>query len=254
MLIKEGDLVLLWFDEKRRWVVKVERGKRFGSDKGFIRAEQLIGREYGESIETSKGWRVFLLRPTLSDILEEFKRKTQVIYPKDIGYMIVRLGIKPGMKVLEAGTGSGYVTASLSWLGARVYSFEIKKEHLKVSIRNLERFGLKKNVIYIYDDVGRAPEVLGERIIDAAIIDLANPWEKVESVARVLKGGAPAAFFLPTYNQLERLKESIKPFFTPIETYELMLRRVKVEKGATRPEQIMIGFTGFIVITRKKRM
>ena len=253
-MIKEGDLVLLWFDERRRWVVKVERGKRFESDRGVIQLDQVIGKEYGESVETSKGWKAFLLRPTLSDILEEFKRRTQVIYPKDIGYMILRLGVRPGVKVLEAGTGSGYVTASLSWLGARVYSFEIRKEHLITSIKNLERFGLRRNVVYIYDDVERAPEILGEGTMDIAIIDLANPWEKVKSVAKVLKGGAPAAFFLPTYNQLERLKESLKPYFTPMETYEIMLRKIKVERGATRPEQMMIGFTGFIVITRKKRM
>ena len=181
MLIKEGELVLLWFDERRRWVVKVERGKRFESDRGVIQLDQVIGKEYGESVETSKGWKAFLLRPTLSDILEEFKRRTQVIYPKDIGYMILRLGVRPGVKVLEAGTGSGYVTASLSWLGARVYSFEIRKEHLITSIKNLERFGLRRNVVYIYDDVERAPEILGEGTMDIAIIDLANPWEKVKS-------------------------------------------------------------------------
>ncbi len=252
-MIKEGDLVLLWFDEKRKWVVRVERGRRFESDRGVLMLDDVIGKEYGESVLTSKGWKVFLLRPTLTDLLEEFRRRTQVIYPKDIGYIIMRLGIRPGMKVLEAGTGSGFVTASLSWFGARVYSFEIRKEHLRTSMKNLERFGLRKNVIYIYDDVTNAPEVLGERSVDAAIIDLADPWEKVESVARTLRGGSPAAFFLPTYNQLEKLKESLKPYFTPMEVYELMMRKIKVERGATRPEQIMIGFTGFIVITRKKR-
>jgi len=34
------------------------------------------------------------------------------MYSKDIGYILIRMGIGPGIKVIEAGTGSGALTTA----------------------------------------------------------------------------------------------------------------------------------------------
>ena len=250
-MIREGDLVLIWIDRRRKKVVKVERGKTFGSDMGVLKLDEVIGKEYGESVRLSTGVEAFLLKPTLEDVLYSFKRRTQVIYPKDIGIMLVKLGIRPGMKVLEGGTGSGFVTASLAWLGAKVYTFEKRKEHLSIALRNLRWSNLIDKVIAVRGSIGEAPKVYGKGYFDAAVIDLGDPWRVVDSVWEALKPGSPVAFWLPTFDQLEKLKEALEGKFLWQESLELWERRIKVEKGATRPEQLGISFTGFWAFARR---
>ena len=250
-MIREGDLVLIWIDRRRKRVVKAERGKTFGSDLGVLRLDEVIGKEYGDPVRLSTGAKAYLLKPTLEDVLYSFKRRTQVIYPKDIGMMLVKLGIRPGMKVLEGGSGSGFVTASLAWLGAKVYTFEKRREHLSVALRNLRWANLIDRVIAVKGGIEEAPEVYGEGYFDAAVIDMGDPWRVVDHVWKALKPGSPAAFWLPTFNQLEKLKATLEGKFLWQESLELWERRVKVEEGATRPEQLGVSFTGFWAFARR---
>jgi len=249
-LIREGDWVLVYIDRKRKKLVRAERGKTFGSDAGALRLDDVIGREYGEPVKLSTGVTAYLLRPTLEDFLYSFKRVTQVIYPKDLGLMMIKLGAGPGKRCLEGGSGSGFVAAALSWVGCEVASFEVRREHLEVARRNLRRFGL--DAAFVRAPLWEAPEVYGEGYFDLAVVDVGDPWRALEGVWRALKGGAPAAFWLPTYNQLEKLKKSSEDMFVWLESLEVGERRIKVEEGATRPEQIGIAFTGFWAFLRKK--
>ncbi len=244
-------MVLIWIDRRRKKVVKVEKGKTFGSDMGVLKLDDIIGKEYGNSVTLSTGTKALLLRPTLEDVLYSFKRKTQVIYPKDIGMMIVKLGIRAGMRVLEGGTGSAFITASLAWLGAKVYTFEKRREHLSVALRNLKWANLADKVIAVKGGIEEAPHVYGTEQFEAAVIDLGDPWKVVDGVWKALKPGSPTAFWLPTFDQLEKLKEALRGKFLWQESLELWERRIKVEKGATRPEQLGITFTGFWVFARR---
>jgi len=165
--------------------------------------------------------------------------------------MLIKLGAGPGKRCLEGGTGSGYVTAALSWVGCKVASFELRKEHLSNAIRNLRKFGLDKNVIFVNDSLERAPEAFGEEFFDLAVVDVGDPWNALQGVWRALKGGSPVAVWLPTTNQLEKLKNSIGEKFLWVEALEVFERRMKVSLGAVRPEQFGITFTGYMVILRK---
>ena len=241
--------MLIYIDRRRKKVVKVERGKVYGSDLGVIKLDDIIGKRYGEGVELSTGAKAYLLKPSLEDILYSFKRRTQVIYPKDLGLMAIKVGAGPGRRCLEGGSGSGFVAATLSWFGCEVASFEVRKEHLEVAKRNLRWAGL--DATFVKASISEAPEVYGEESFDAAVVDLGDPWEHLEGIWKALKGGAPAAFWVPTFNQLEKLKEKSKGKFLWLESLEVNERRVKVERGATRPEQTGITFTGFWVFMRK---
>lgn len=202
-------------------------------------------------METSLGFKAYLLMPTLEDILYSFSRRTQVIYPKDVALMAIKLGAGKGKRCLEGGTGSGFVTATLSWFGCEVHTFEVRREHLETARLNLRKFGLNENVTFVKASLKEVAEVYPKEYFDLAIIDVGDPWKVIDSVWEVLKGGSSVAFWVPTFNQLEKLKAAIRGKFIWIEALEVSERRLKVEEGATRPEQFGITFTGYMAIVRK---
>jgi len=251
--IVEGSDVLIYIDRRRRWVVRVHRGGSTGSDYGVIEHEHVIGKEFGSAIRLKLGRRAFLLPPLLIDYLERgFKRRTQVIYPKDIGLIVVLLGIGPGSRVLEAGIGSGFATAVIANIvrpNGKVYAYEVRPEFAEVAMENLRRVGLDKYVEVKIKDV----KEVEEQNLDAALLDMPNPWEALDAVHRALKPGAPVVFFLPTVNQVIKMVEALRNHggFVDVRCFETMMREYQVVPEAVRPESFMVGHTGYILFARK---
>ena len=252
--VSEGLDILMYIDKRRRWIVKIRKGSVFGSDRGYIKHDAIIDIPFGASIPLSTGAKAWILKPLLIDYLEKgFKRVTQVLYPKDIGLIIVLLGIAPGHRVLEAGIGSGFLTSVLANIvkpNGRVYAYEIREEFANIAKMNLERIGLLDYVTIKIKDI---KEGIDERDLDAAILDMPNPWEVVDVLYQALKPSAPIIFFLPTINQVEKLFNALQQHggFIDIRCYELLLREYRLTSGALRPETRMIGHTGYILFTRK---
>ncbi len=253
--ISEGDFVLLIIDRKRRWIVRASRGKIFGSDKGVLDLGNLVGLEYGSTIKLSTGVEAEVHRPLLIDFVEKgFARATQVIYPKDAGFMIYLSGISSGSRVLEAGVGSGFLTAALANIvkpTGRVYAYEIRKEFLELALKNLRMLGLESYVELKLKDVR---EHIDERDLDAAFLDMPDPWNALDNLYNALRPSAPILFFFPTINQVEKLYQAIEEHggFSDFKCYEMLLREYRVKTGMTRPSTRMIGHTGYIVFARKR--
>ncbi len=252
--ISEGVDVCVYMDKRRKWIVKVSPGKVFGSDRGIVKMDDFIGREWGSEIELSTGGRAYLFRPLLIDYLEKgFKRRTQVLYPKDIGLIVLLLDISPGKKVLEAGLGSGFMTSVIANLvrpDGKVVAYEIRQDFVEVALANLRRIGLDKYVeIRLKDIKLGVPE---KRFFDAAILDLPDPWDVLDIVYNALKPSSPVVFFLPTISQVDKLLTKIIEHgkFKDIRCYETILREYRVMPGALRPETRMTGHTGYIVFSR----
>ncbi|HDI74078.1 MAG TPA: methyltransferase domain-containing protein, partial [Candidatus Korarchaeota archaeon] len=171
--IEEGAEVLFFVDKRRRWIRRVRRGGVFGSDRGSIPYENVIGRVFGEAVRLSLGFKAYLLRPLLIDYIEKgFERWTQVIYPKDLGFMLILSGIGPGSRVLEAGVGSGVLTAVLANAvrpDGVVVGYELRREFAEVAMENLRRVGLDRFVEIRVGDIREAS--LNEEF-DAAFLDL----------------------------------------------------------------------------------
>ncbi|MCS7140143.1 MAG: tRNA (adenine-N1)-methyltransferase [Candidatus Nezhaarchaeota archaeon] len=249
--VREGSEILLHLDKRRNYLVRVERERKLHTHKGYVNLSSLIGLRYGSKIKSSIGVEFVVLQPTLWDYVLKVARRTQVMYPKDIAIMIFKLGLRPGMKVVEAGTGSGALTCALAFFvkPGIVYSYEINPSFQEVARKNLERAGLLDYVSLKLKDITQG---IDEEDIDAVVLDMATPWLVVPHAYKALKGGGHFACFSPTINQVEKTFTELKRHgFIDIRVYELLLREIKVEEGAIRPEMRMIGHTGYIMFARK---
>ncbi|MBS7287981.1 MAG: tRNA (adenine-N1)-methyltransferase [Candidatus Freyarchaeota archaeon] len=247
-----GDYVLIVLDERRKWLVRVKEGETLHTHKGSVDLGSLIGLPYGCVVKSNKGEEFFIVRPTLADFAVKAKRATQIIYPKDLGFILMNLAVGRGSRVVEAGTGSGVLTGVLaSWVmpEGRVYSYEIREEFLKVAKKNLERMGVAEYVELKNKDIA---EGIDEGDVDAVVLDVATPWLIVGHAYRALKAGRVMASFSPTIEQVQRtVLEMEKAGFVDVRTYECLLREVIVKEGRTRPESFMVGHTGYMTFGRK---
>ncbi len=250
--IREGDLVLFYDGRKRKYIRTVRGGDRLETDLGYVDMQAVMGKQVGEAVSTSKGARFYLLKPTLIDLIFSFRRPTQVIYPKDAGLILLEADIRPGMRIVEVGTGSGFLTAILSeYVGpeGRVYTYEYRREFLLAAKRNLSRHGLGSNVEFKLKD---ATEGIDEQDVDVVVIDIAEPWRVLRHAWSALKPSGRFVSFSPTYNQVEKTcVEASRVGFIMLHTFEVLVRDIVSDETRTRPASRMIAHTGFVTVGRK---
>ena len=250
--IAEGDNVLLYLDARRTYMIKIELGKTFHTHKGYLKLDELIGKDYGEPIKSSLGIYFTTLKPALTDYMMKSGRNTQIIYPKDAALIVMFSGIGPGSRVVESGTGTGALTTALAhYVGdtGKVYTYELRSEFQKNAAKNLQRSKLIDHVEMKSGDVVQGIE---ERDLDAVILDLAVPWLVVPHAYTALKPSGIIVSFSPTIDQVVKTTEALRENgFVFIETVELMMRAMQVERGKTRPQTLMTGHTGYITHARK---
>jgi len=252
-LINVGDLVLVYVDERRSKIVKVVRGKTLHTDRGYLKLDDLIGLEWGSRVKLSTGVTAYVLKPTLVDLMfKYFKRVTQVIYPKDLAYMVIQSGIGEGSRVAEAGVGTGFLTALIAWVvgsSGHVYGYEINKDYIDVAIRNLEVAGLSSRVTIKNKDVTQGIE---ERELDALFLDIPNPWDVFPHLQNSLKPSGSVVIFVPTINQVIKTLNYMKEFkkLVNINVSEIMLREYQASQEALRPKSIGVTHTGYIITSR----
>ncbi|HIQ29625.1 MAG TPA: tRNA (adenine-N1)-methyltransferase [Candidatus Caldiarchaeum subterraneum] len=253
-VIHEEDEVIILTEKGKRYSVKVVRGRRFHSSEGFIELSSLIGKPYGCVVTSNTGARFVAFKPTLVDIIMHLPRITQIVYPKDLGYIILHADVKPGSRVIEAGTGSAALTivlASYVKPDGHVYSYDIKQEYLSNADKHLSRLGLKEYVDLKQRDV--TAERFDECDVDTVILDLPEPWKVVEASWEALKPSGRFLSLSPTVEQVVETVESLKANgFGDIQCIELMQRYIRAKRGMTRPEFIMRGHTAYIVTARKQ--
>lgn len=247
-----GDLALLVGLRHKYYIFPLVPGGVMHTHRGMLNHDDLIGKPWGSQVFSHQGSPFFLLQPSLADILTDLKRQTQIMYPKDIGYILTRLSVGPGQTVLEAGTGSGSMTVALAFAvgpGGRVVSYEKRPEFQNLARKNLERLGLAERVEFKLRDIA---EGFDETDADAFFLDVPNPWDYVAPLRRALKPGGFFAGLLPTFNQVENLLHALRrESFAFVEVCEILLRYYKPEPTRLRPTDRMVAHTGFLIFARR---
>ncbi len=247
-----GDLALLVGLRHKHFIFPLIPGGMFHTHRGILNHDELIGKPWGSQIFSHQGSPFFMLQPSLSNLLIDLKRSTQIMYPKDIGFILITMGIGPGQRVLEAGTGSGSMTIALAYAvgpQGRVISYEIRPEFQKLAQKNLTRLGLEARVDFKLGDIA---EGFTETDVDAMFLDVANPWDYIKQVRTALKPGGFFCGLVPTFNQIENLLYALRrERFAFIEVCEILLRYYKPEPVRLRPTDRMVAHTGFLTFARR---
>ena len=169
---RAGDIAQLVGLRHKNFIITLKEGSRLETHRGILQHDDLIGKPWGTQVFSHIGSPFFLLQPSLADLLSDLPRTTQILYPKDIGFILITMGIGPGKKVIEAGTGSGSMTIALAYnvsTEGRVISYEVRPEMQSLAKKNLERVGLAARVDFKLRDIA---EGLDETDADAFFLDV----------------------------------------------------------------------------------
>jgi tRNA (adenine57-N1/adenine58-N1)-methyltransferase len=251
VLAQEGDTALLVSAQNKRYMLRLKAGDQLQTHRGVLNHADLIGLPWGSKVYSHLGSSYLLLQPSIADLLIEIRRNTQIMYPKDVGFVLVTLGIGPGKVVLEAGTGSGALTTALAFsVGStgQVYSYDSRPEMQQLAQKNLERVGLAEHVTFKTRDI---MEGFDETNIDALFLDVPNPYDYIIQVRQALKLGGFFGSILPTTNQVSKLLIALhRENFAFIDVCEVLLRYYKAVPERLRPTDRMVAHTGFLIFAR----
>lgn len=246
--VQAGDLVQLVSPTNKINIFRVLEGGRLQTHRGVIEHDQLIGLPWGSQIASHIGSIYFLIRPSLASILKETRRNTQILYPKDIGFILVTMGIGPGVRVLEAGTGSGALTTAFAWaVGPQgtVFSYDVRQEMQNLARKNLKRVQLEDRVVFKLQDIAVG---FDERNVDALFLDVPNPYDYLPQVRQALKAGGHFGAIQPTLNQVQKLLLELRNHdFAFVDVCEILLRYYKPNPARLRPTDRMVAHTGYLI-------
>ncbi len=251
---REGEAALLFDDRDRRYLLHLRAEGVFQYHFGSLPHAQLIGSPEGGVFRSSGGAPLVALRPRLGDYILKMRRGPQVVYPKDLGAILLYADIYPGLVVLEAGTGSGALAMTLTRAvgpAGRVVSYEVREDHARHGRGALvKHFGGLPDWLELR--VGDVADGLGEVEADRLVLDVPEPWGLIPQAADALRAGATVCCYLPTVPQVERLHRAMDETgrFIDAETFEVLRRTWNVRGRSVRPDHGMVGHTGFITTAR----
>ncbi len=248
-----GEWVLLTSQKGKKWLVKIEDAS-YSSHLGGIKLGDIVGMEEGDRLETTKGAKLLLFRPTLEDFLFNMKRYTQIIYPKDLSAMVFHGDVYPGCTVIETGIGSGALAITLlrAMCGrGRLISIEKRLEFAQGARDNISRYfgGNPENHTIIVADI---QDVAIDCQADRIFVDLPEPWHAVANFSRMLRMGGLLVSLSPNVGQVQLMYRELKANgFGNIINFELIRRDWKVDQMRARPFDRMVAHTGFITIAKR---
>lgn len=247
-----GDLAMLTGSGRKEFIFRLDQAAELQTHQGVFRHSDLIGVPWGSAVRSHLGKRFFILEPTLRDLLLHIRRQSQIVFPKDIGYILLRLSVGQSMRVIEAGTGSGAMTTALAWAvggDGQVYSYDRRADMIDLARRNLTRLGLEDRVVFRHRDIEGGFEDSG---VDSLFLDLPNPQDYLKAVRASLRSGGSFAAILPTTNQVSALIRALEDHrFGLVQVCELSLRFYKRVPERLRPEDRMVAHTGYLVFGRQ---
>ncbi len=250
-LFSIGDRALLIDSKKRRYVVELKESGEFHSHAGFVSHGDIVGRGEGIRVESTRGARYVVLRPTLEDFVIEMPRGAQVIYPKDLAPICMLADIEPGCKVLESGVGSGALSMTMLRYGAIVTGYEIREDFARRAQSNVRSFlGDSASDSYTVE-IRDCYEGIDHGDFDRVVLDLPEPWRVVPHAEQVLRHGGIFVAYTPSITQAAATRDALaNAKWTEARTLEVLHRTWHIEGQSVRPDHRMVAHTGFLTVAR----
>jgi tRNA (adenine57-N1/adenine58-N1)-methyltransferase len=249
--LQAGEKVILVDSKGRQYLIDLVDGGEFHTHTGIIPHADLIGREEGITVRSSSNARYSAMRPTLTDFVLRMPRGAQVIYPKDLGPILLLADIEPGIHVFESGIGSGALSMTLLRAGAHVTGYEMREDFAARAMENVRSF-LGDEVASRYTvEVRDTYAGIDVRDVDRVILDLPEPWQVVKHAAVAMRPGGILVSYSPSIAQVMQLHDAFEDSgFHLAQTVEILQRTWHVEGQAVRPDHRMVAHTGFLTSAR----
>ena len=247
-----GDLVqLVSIRDRKSFLLRIQPEDQLETHNGVIKHANLLGQPFGSIVRSHLDVDFMLLTPSTAEITRTIKRQSQIIFPKDLGLILLKLSIEPGKEVIEAGTGSGALTVALARAvgpDGRVRSYDVRADMQNIARHNLDLVGLSARVTLKTRDIA---DGFDETDVPALFLDVPNPWDYLAQAHHALRGGGFFGALLPTTNQVALLLTGLQEHsFGMTEVVEVLLRNYKTVAARFRPSDRMVAHTGYLVFTR----
>lgn len=253
-LLQAGDTVIFLDNKEREYLRTLKAGGRISLRGSPILADQIIGLPEGSRVYDPRNEPFWVFRPTYAHLIPNLPRQAQVIYPKDVGIMLLWGDVFPGARVVEVGVGPGALTiALLRAIGptGRLLTIEARTDFCEMARDNVTRFfGAAPQWALTRGD---AYAGIPARDVDRVFIDVPEPWRVLPHAAATLRSGGVLVGYVPTVVQVKALVDELRsqPGFAAIEVMENLLRFWHVKDLSVRPEHRMVAHTGFIIVARR---
>ncbi len=250
-MLQAEEPVLLIDRKRRRYLIDLKDGGEFHSHSGVLAHDDMIGKSEGETFRSTRGMVFIAVRPTITDFVLKMPRGAQVVYPKDIGPILILADIFPGARVLESGLGSGALSTGMLRAGADITGYEIRDDFEHTARENVGRF-LGPDVMDRYrTEVRDVYEGIEATELDRVVLDLPEPWQVVPHAQQALHRGGIFLAYSPSIIQVSQLHDAFEDSrFGMAETVEVLQRGWHVQGVAVRPDHRMVAHTGFLTHAR----
>lgn len=246
-----GERALLFDSKGRRYLVTLAEGGEFHTHSGHVPHAALIGATEGVRVRSTMGARYIAVRPTLAEVVLKMPRGAQVIYPKDLGPILVMADVYPGARVFESGLGSGALSMALLRAGADVTGYELREDFARRAASNVSGFLGADSLERYHVQVRDAYDGIDDTGFDRMIFDLPEPWRLVKDAESAMRPGGILVAYLPTIGQVSTLRDTLeRSGFGMAETIEVLQRGWHVEGQSVRPDHRMVAHTGFLTSAR----
>lgn len=249
----EGELFLLKDGKGRAFLVRLREGGVFHHHRGTVTHEAIAQAGPGGRVYTHLGEPLSVHRPTLEEYVLHMRRSATPTYPKDASAILTLLDLAPGMRVLEAGTGSGGLTLFLARAVGKeglVESYERRPQHLAQAEQNVRAFWQVENVRFHLGGLEEAE--LAPESFHGVALDLMEPWKVLEKATSALMPDRFLVAYLPNITQvLELLRQAEGHPLRLERVLEVAWREWEVRLPVAHPRFQQVGHTAFLVAFRK---
>jgi tRNA (adenine57-N1/adenine58-N1)-methyltransferase len=224
-------------------------GEELGTDLGVIEVPEDVAP--GDTVESHLGeaFRVRTLRGP--DLFHHLERTGAPMLPRDVGLVVGETGVGCGDRVLDAGTGTGVLAATLGRLRADVLSFERDPEFAETARENMETAGVAEQIEIRAGDVTESVDDLVADPFDVLTLDTADAPAVVARAPELLVHGGALAVYSPFVEDAREVVETAREAgLGEIRCEETIQREMDFGDRGSRPSTKGVGHTGYLAFAR----